>query len=117
MEDNQMNKGHIQPGEVVNLLTLKKDMSGDATFALVKTSDMEVIRMVLPEGRNISEHSVEGEMSVQCLKGHTEFTVGDKIHDLTEGDWLYLERNELFSYRTKTETILLVTILFVNSGS
>lgn len=112
-----MNKGHIQPGEVVNLLTLKEDMSVDDTFALVKTTDMEVIRMVLPEGKNISEHSVEGEMSVQCLKGHTEFTVGDTLHELTEGDWLYLNRNEKFSYHTKKETILLVTILFVNSGS
>lgn len=112
-----MNKGHIQPGEVVNLLTLKKDMPADSTFALVKTSDMEVIRMVLPEGKNIAEHSVEGEMSVQCLKGYTEFTVGEKTHDLTEGDWLYLNRDEKFSYHTQKKTILLVTILFINSGS
>lgn len=109
-----MNQGHIQSGEVVNLATLKGDMEVDASYALVKTEDMEVIRMVLHEGKTIDEHSVEGEMSVQCLKGHILFTVDGQEVVLTEGDWLYLEKKQRFSYSTKSDTILLVTILFTD---
>lgn len=107
-----MNKGHVEPGEVIDLRSLRQDMPADSTFALVKTTDMEVIRMVLPEGKNISEHSVEGEMSVQCLEGHTDFDVDGVTHTLTAGDWMYLSKKQLFSYHTRAKTVLLVTILF-----
>ncbi len=107
-----MNQGHVESGELINLETLKGDMKVDASYALVKTEDMEVIRMSLPEGKKITEHSVEGEMSVQCLRGNTLFTVGGKESDMKEGDWLYLKKKEPFSYNVKENTILLVTILF-----
>ena len=111
-----MNQGHIDSGEVVNLATLKEDMDVDASYALVKTSDMEVIRMALRKGKTIEQHSVEGEMSVQCLKGHILFSVAGNEVDLTEDDWLYLEKQQPFSYSVKSDTILLVTILFTHDN-
>lgn len=111
-----MNQGHISSGEVVNLETLKGDMQVDASYALVKTDDMEVIRMSLPKGKKVTEHSIEGEMSVQCLKGKTIFKVGDKERELTEDDWLYLRKKQLYSYTVAEDTILLVTILFSNQS-
>lgn len=107
-----MNQGHIKPAEVVNLNTLKGDMDQDASYALVKSSDMEVIRMVMPEGKEIAEHSVKGEMSVQCLKGHVLFSVDGKSEELNKGDWLYLNRDQPHSLSALRNSILLVTILF-----
>lgn len=109
-----MNQGHVESGELINLESLKGDMKVDASYALVKTDDMEVIRMSLPEGKEITEHSVAGEMSVQCLRGNTVFTVGGKECDMKEDDWLYLNKKETFSYSVKENTILLVTILFTD---
>lgn len=107
----------IEPGEVVNLYDPANDLPKDSTLALMKTSDMEAIRMVLPKGKEVTEHSVNGEVSVQCLEGKTEFDVGDESHLLTEGDWLYLSRHQPHSMRVIEDTVLLVTILFVgNSG-
>jgi|GEM_PF-407425 quercetin dioxygenase-like cupin family protein len=108
-----MNQGHVNAGEVINLDTLKGDMDVDSSYALVKTDDMEVIRMALPEGKEINEHSVEGEMSMLCLKGDITFTIDGNERNLNEDDWLYLQREELFSYRVNRPTLLLVTILFV----
>lgn len=107
-----MNQGHISPGDVINLWTLNDEMPPESTFALVKTGDMEVIRMVLPEGKKVDEHSVKGEVSVQCLDGKTLFTVKDKELELKKGDWLYLKRNEPHSLKALTDSVLLVTILF-----
>lgn len=107
-----MNKGHIKSGEVINLSTLKDGMPEHSTFALIKTDDMEVIRMVLPRGRDVMEHSVEGEISVQCLKGNVIFQVGDEAIELSENDWFYLKGGESHALHAKEETVLLVTILF-----
>jgi quercetin dioxygenase-like cupin family protein len=111
-----MNQGHVQSGEVINLSTLKEDMDVDASYALVKTSDMEVIRMALHKGKTIEEHSVDGEMSVQCLRGKILFNVGEKAVELQEDDWLYLQKKQNFSYSVKEDTILLVTILFSSNS-
>lgn len=106
----------IGPGEVVNLYSLKEGMPEDATLALMKTSDMEAIRMVLPKDKEIKEHNVDGQISVQCLEGKTEFIVDGKTHVLSSGDWLYLSRNQSHSLRVIRDTILLVTILFVGES-
>lgn len=110
-----MKQGHVGSGEVINLETLKGNMQVDASYALVKTNDMEVIRMALPEGKSIDEHSVEGEVSVQCLKGDILFTVNGKAVELRRDDWLFLEKRQTYSYSVKKDTILLVTILFTNN--
>ncbi len=112
-----MNQGHVQSGEVINLETLKGTMDVDASYALVKTEDMEVIRMALRKGKATEQHSVDGEISVQCLKGAILFNVGGQARELTEGDWLYLEKQQKYSYSVKRDTILLVTILFTNNSS
>lgn len=112
-----MNQGHIASGEVINLENLKGNMDVDSSYALVKTNDMEVIRMALHKGKTINEHSVDGEMSVQCLKGDILFTVDGKAVELTGDDWLYLKKEQPFSYSVKEDTILLVTILFVTNES
>lgn len=109
-----MNKGHIESGEVVNLETLKGDMNVDASYALVKSEDMEVIRMALHEGKSIEEHSVDGEISVQCLRGDILFMVDGEAVALKDNDWLYLQKKQTFSYSVKKDTILLVTILFTH---
>lgn len=107
-----MNQGHIEPAEVINLNTLKGDMDQRASYALVKSSDMEVIRMVLPAGKEIDEHSVSGEISVQCLKGHVLFSVDGKTEEINRGDWLYLKRDQPHSLSALRDSVLLVTILF-----
>lgn len=107
-----MNRGHIKPAEVVNLKLLKEGMDRNASYALVKSSDMEVIRMVIPAGKEIDEHNVEGEISVQCLEGHVLFSVDGETKELQRGDWLYLNRKQDHSMSALLDSVLLVTILF-----
>jgi len=112
-----MSHGHIKTGEVINLETLRDGMPGNSTFALIKTDDMEVIRMVMPRGRDIMEHSVKGEMSVQCLKGQVIFQVEDEAKELTAGDWLHLSHNQPHALHARADSVLLLTILFSEDNS
>jgi len=107
-----MNKGHIKSGEVIDLETLRADMDVSATHALVRTQSMEVIRMVLPKGKKIDEHSVEGEVSMQCLAGEVQLELEDGMRSLKRDDWLYLEQNASHALTALKDSILLLTILF-----
>lgn len=109
-----MKREYLQSGDPINLEKLRNDMDVDATYALVKTSNMEVIRMALPYGKSVDEHKLNGEISVHCLKGHIYFNIDGQAQELTENDWLYLKSGKSFSYSVKSDTILLVTILFTN---
>lgn len=109
-----MTKKTIGPGEALNLFDLQDDMPDDSSLALVKSADMEVIRMVLPKGKEVNEHSVDGQVTVQCLKGKVTFVAGNQVNELTKDDWLYLNRNQPHSMQALADTVLLVTILFTH---
>ncbi len=109
-----MNKGHIKFGEAVNLDNLRNDLDPGATHALVRSEEMEVIRMVLPKGKQIAEHKVRGELTIQCMKGEVEFEVGGATQILKEKDWLALEKEVMHALRVKQDAVLLLTILFTD---
>lgn len=55
---------------------------------------VEVIRMVLPSGKILSEHKAPGEIIVQCLEGEITFTTTGDPRKLRAGDVLYLAAGE-----------------------
>lgn len=107
-----MNKGNINIGEVVNLDSLSKEMDAGATYALIKTEDMEVIRMVIPGGKHIPEHKVKGQLTVQCLKGEVQFSFEGNSLTLRENDWICLDKKTMHSLKALNDSVLLLTILF-----
>lgn len=107
-----MNKGHINFGKTVNLEKLTPNLDPEATHALIRSEDMEVIRMVLPKGKEIAKHKVKGELTIQCLKGEVTFEVGGETQILKEKDWLALNKGVEHALRVNQDAVLLLTILF-----
>jgi quercetin dioxygenase-like cupin family protein len=102
---------HAQPGEVMTVLP------SDAveTRTLFKTSQVEVIRLVLPQGKSIAEHKAAGEIIVQCLQGRVVFhTLGQSI-ELHEGQMFYLSTAEPHSVSAPVNCSFLLTILLTGS--
>lgn len=107
-----MSYGHVKSGDRINLQTLREELEVDATYALVKTDKMEVIRMALHKGKVVGRHTVDSEISVLCLDGEILFHIDSTAETLSKDDWLYLKEGQPFSYSVKEDTILLVTIVF-----
>jgi quercetin dioxygenase-like cupin family protein len=80
---------HAAPGEVVSVRPLASALSNAKTSTLVKTDTLEVIRLVVPAGKEVPAHRVAGEITVQCLEGRVAFTAGDATRELAAGDLLY----------------------------
>jgi quercetin dioxygenase-like cupin family protein len=101
---------HAKSGEVVQL-ALGGDLAGSKTATLVKTADLELIRLVLPADKEIPSHKAPGEITVQCLEGRVAFTAHGETHELTAGQLLYLAAGESHAVKGIENSSLLVTLL------
>ena len=106
---------HANPGEIVDVRPLGAALATAVTKTLVKTKSTEVVRLVVPAGKQIPSHKAKGEIVVQCLEGKIAFTAFGTTHDLEAGQLLYLPAGELHSVRGVEDGSLLLTLLLPNS--
>ncbi|HZT82349.1 MAG TPA: cupin domain-containing protein [Gemmataceae bacterium] len=102
---------HAQPGEVIDVRPLGAGLAAARTVTLVKTPTLEVIRLVVPAGKEHPPHQVPGEITVQCLEGRVAFTAGDATRELSAGHMLYLAGGQRHALRGLENSSLLLTIL------
>lgn len=102
---------HVRPGEVVDVRPLGATLVDHRTYTLVKTDDFEIMRLVLPAGKEIATHTAPGRITIQCLEGRVAFTTMEKEVELETGRLLYLNANEPHSVRAVEDSSLLLTIL------
>ena len=102
---------HAKPGEVVDVRPLGSALASAQTKTLVRAEQVEVIRLVVPAGKEIEERKGEGEVVVQCLEGRVAFTALGKTQTLAAGNLLYLPTGEPHSVKGIENASLLLTIL------
>ena len=102
---------HAKPGEVVDVRPLGSALASAQTKTLVRAEQVEVIRLVVPAGKEIPEHKAKGEVIVHCLEGRVAFTAHGKTQTLEAGHLLYLPTGEPHSVKGIENASLLVTVL------
>ena len=102
---------HAEPGEVVDVRPFGPALSDTKTSTLFKTANVEVIRMVMPAGKEIPEHEGPNEIIVQCLEGKIAFTTMGKTEELEAGQLLYLAAEEPHSVKCIEDASFLLTIV------
>jgi quercetin dioxygenase-like cupin family protein len=102
---------HAKPGEVVDVRPLGSALASAETITLIRAEQVEVIRLVVPAGKEIPEHKAKGEIIVQCLEGRASFTAFGKTHILKAGKLLFLPKGEPHSVKGTENSSLLLTIL------
>ena len=81
---------HAASGQVVDILSGGCHLPSARTFALFKSAELEVMRLVLPAGKSFPPHVVAGEITVQCLEGSIEFSSQGRCQVLHPGQLLHL---------------------------
>jgi quercetin dioxygenase-like cupin family protein len=102
---------HAQPGQIIDIRPLAERLTSAVTTTLIKTDHLEVIRLVLPAGKEIPPHQTPGEITVQCLEGVVHFTSGGRTQVFATGQLMYLDGNELHALKAIDDASVLVTIL------
>lgn len=103
-----MAAAHARSGEIVALSASAAGTSPQ-TATLVKSDEWEVLRLVLPAGKELPAHRSAGEIVVQCVEGRTAFSSHGRTQDLTAGHLVFLAAGEPHALRAATDSILLVT--------
>lgn len=102
---------HSGPGEVVDVRPLGPALAETKTHMVAKTDDVEILRLVLPVGKEIPMHVAPGVLLVHCLEGKVAFTAFGKTQEIEPGRLIYLPPREPHSVQAIEASSLLVTIL------
>ena len=107
-----MTTHHAEPNEIVDLATWAMDMATEKTKVIFRTKEMEAARLVIPAGKEFREHQVSGPIMVHCIKGEITFTAAGRSQDLKPDQLLYLLPDEPHALVAKTDSVILLTIIF-----
>jgi quercetin dioxygenase-like cupin family protein len=103
---------HANPGEIVDLQTWAADLPKEHTKAIVKTGEMELIRIVLPAGKGIPNHNVPGPITIQCVSGKIAVTAMGTTQKLNYNQLIHLIPGEPHSLKAIEDSVVLFTIIF-----
>lgn len=106
---------HAKPGEVVNVGPLGDAFGTVASTTLARGRELEVIRLIVPAGKEIKEHKAKGEIVLHCLEGKVAFTALGETRTLGGGQLLYLPAGEPHALTGIENASLLLTILLPRS--
>ncbi len=106
-----MSLHHASSGEKIDVRSLGEKLTQTTSTALLRTADLEVMRIVLPKGKSIPEHHVPGEITIQCIEGTVELQAHGANQILMAGEMLYLEGNMPYAIFALENASVLMTIL------
>lgn len=103
---------HASSNEVVDLATWAQDVPNEKSKVILKTDDMELVRLALPAGKEFADHKVSGPIVVQCISGKIEFVAKQTTQILTPGQLVYLMPDESHAVKAVLDSVVLLTIIF-----
>jgi quercetin dioxygenase-like cupin family protein len=98
------------PDRVIHL-PLGKALPEAKSSTLLKSAGLELIRLVIPAGKEVPAHRAPGEITVQCVEGQVAFQHDGKTLELNPGDMLHLCPKETHSLKGLKDSMVLVTLL------
>ena len=104
-------KTQVKPGDILDVRPLGKALPSATSKLLAAAEEMEIIRLIVPTGKEVTEHRGKGKIIVQCLEGQVKFTTLGQTKNLRAGELFYLCRGEPYTLQGVDNASLLVTVL------
>ncbi|MFP5406129.1 MAG: cupin domain-containing protein [Gammaproteobacteria bacterium] len=108
---------HASSGDIVNVRPLGSAIADTPSSAFLREPHIEVMRLVLPAGKEVPEHDVRGPITLQCLEGRLEVRAHGADRPLAAGELMYLASGVPHALRAIEDTSVLVTIARASSNS
>lgn len=98
------------PDHIVHL-PLGEEIGTATSTTLMKSEEFELLRLVIPAGKQIPAHRAPKEITVQCIEGHVSFEHDGHAIEMRPGDLLHLCPRENHAIRGIVDSSVLVTRL------
>lgn len=108
-----MAQPHAASGDLIDIGPLGTALGDQVTTAIMKSAQLELVRLVLPTGKAMREHRVAGEITVQCIEGLIEITAPAGSMRLGPGKLVHLQGGEAHSLLALADSTALLTICLV----
>lgn len=112
---------HAAPAQPIDVGPLGSALASTPSSALFKAAGLEVLRLVLPAGKTMPPHKVDGEITIHCLEGELDISVqrasGDQSQRLKAGQLCYLEGGVVHAVTGVVDASALVTIVLTKQGA
>ena len=102
---------HARSGQVVDILAGDGTLPSPQSYAVFKSRQLEVMRLVLPAGKSFPPHRVAGEVTLQCLDGRVALDVDGARHELRAGQLMFLEGGVMHGLLGIEDAAALLTIV------
>ncbi len=106
-------------GRVIDPYPREGQFRSQQSTVLLKTDNVELIRLMLSAGASSPMQSSRGELIIQCLEGHIEFVRAGALESwesLSAGELIYLAAGSSSELRATEDSIILMTHLIPKQG-
>jgi nucleotide-binding universal stress UspA family protein/quercetin dioxygenase-like cupin family protein len=104
------------PGELVDVWPRGVSLVSAQTRTLLRTSGLEVVRLVVRHGQEIPQHRTKGTLVIHCVEGRAELTALGKTQSLEAGKLLHLPDGEPYTIKG-IAPVSLVLLTILNPGN
>ena len=102
---------HATSGQLIDIRPLGPRITTAVSNALFKTPQLELMRLVLPQGKGMPEHAVHGPVTIQCIEGAIELHAHETTQTLRAGELVYLAGGEPHALHALEDSSVLLTLL------
>ena len=105
-----MAQAHATSGDIIDVRPLGASLHERVTTAFIKSIQMELVHLVLSNGKALPEHRVSGEITLQCIEGLIAFTTPAISLRLAPGQLVHLAAGEAHALLALADSTALLTI-------
>ncbi|MEO8280747.1 MAG: cupin domain-containing protein [Ideonella sp.] len=104
---------HAASGDIIDVRPLGAALHDHVSTAFFKSAQLELMHLVLPSGQALPDHTVPGEITLQCIEGLIEFATPTVTRQLSAGQLIHLAGGEPHRVLALTDSTALLTICLI----
>ncbi|SSW72151.1 hypothetical protein AVE30378_04954 [Achromobacter veterisilvae] len=110
---------HADPLEVIDLFHRQPSSEPEpaVSISLLRTTELQLIRLVLPAGHRMPSHHVPGVLTLHCLAGEVDIETPDRQCTLAQGQLVMLQGDEPHSLYARAQAVVLLTLIHHPPGA
>ncbi len=102
---------HASSSDLIDLRPLGAPLDDTQSITLLRNEQLKVMRLVLPTGKELPKHAVDGPITMHCLEGAIDVTVHGSCRTTRADDLMYLAGEVPHALRATEDASMLVSIV------
>jgi quercetin dioxygenase-like cupin family protein len=90
---------HASSGGLIDLRPLRAPLDDSQSTTLLRDDRLKIMRLVMPAGKAMHDHAVDGPIAMPCREGVIEVAAHGISRSMRAGDLLYLASKVPYSLR------------------